>query len=306
MESEDVEMFKNKSIGPQKNNKLKSQYRRYTRSKFGNFTFFVFLTLMGLFSVLPLIYCIITSLKPLEELLVFPPKFWVERPTFKNYEVLPSLLSSLRVPVSRYIFNSVFVALVSTVMHILAASGAAFVFSKSNLRHKKLLFAIVQFALLYNSYTLAIPQYLIFSKTNIIDSYWVYILPAIPSAMGCFLMKQYVDMSIPDALLEAAKIDGAGIIRIFIQIVMPLIKPAWLTLFLFSFRDMWSIIPGGTIFSEELKTLPQVMSSLTAGGIARSGSAMAATVILMIPPIVVFWCTQSNVMETMSSSGIKG
>ena len=124
--------------------------------------------------------------------------------------------------------------------------------------------------------------------------------------MGCFLMKQYVDMSIPDALLEAAKIDGAGIIRIFIQIVMPLIKPAWLTLFLFSFRDMWSIIPSGTIFSEELKTLPQVMSSLTAGGVARSGSAMAATVILMIPPIIVFWSTQSNVMETMSSSGIKG
>lgn len=283
----------------------RSQYKRYTRSNFGNVMFFTFLTLFGLFSVFPLFYCIITSLKPLEELLVFPPRFWVERPSLKNYTILPSLLSSLRVPVSRYVFNSIFVAVVSTVSHILAASMCAFTFSKSKLKHKKLLFFIVQSALLYNSYTLAIPQYLIFSQTRIIDTYLVYILPAIPSAMGCFLMKQYIDVSVPDAVLEAAKIDGASIFRIFWQLVMPLVKPAWLTLFLFSFRNMWSIVPSGTIFSEELKTLPQIMSSLTAGGIARQGSAMAATVILMIPPIVVFWFTQSNVVETMSSSGIK-
>ncbi len=282
-----------------------SQYKRYTRSKAGNVLFFVFLTLFGLFSVFPLFYCVITSLKPLEELLVFPPRFWVSRPSLKNYSILPSLLSSLRVPVSRYVFNSIFVAVVSTISHIIVASMAAFAFSKSKLKFKGVMFFIVQSALLYNSYTLGIPQYLIFSTTRIIDTYWVYILPAIPSAMGCFLMKQYIDASVPDALLEAAKIDGATIFRIYFQIVMPLVKPAWLTLFLFSFRDMWSIVPSGTIFSEELKTLPQIMSSLTAGGIARAGSAMAATVLLMIPPILVFWFTQSNVVETMSSSGIK-
>jgi ABC-type glycerol-3-phosphate transport system permease component len=203
------------------------------------------------------------------------------------------------------LFNSVFVAITSTLLHIFAASMAAFAFSKSKLRFKTALFLIVQFALLYNSYTLAIPQYLIFSNTGIIDTYLVYILPAIPSSMGCFLMKQYIDVSVPDALLEAARIDGAGIFRMYWQLVMPLVKPAWMTLFLFSFRDMWSIVPSGTIFSEELKTLPQVMSSLTAGGIARAGSAMATTVLLMAPPIVIFWFTQSNVMETMSSSGIK-
>ncbi len=285
--------------------KSSSQYKRYTRSRAGNVLLFLFLFFAGLFSVLPLVFCIVTSLKPLEELLIFPPRFFVERPTLKNYAILPSLLSSLRVPLSRYLFNSVFVAITSTLLHIFAASMAAFAFSKSKLRFKTALFLIVQFALLYNSYTLAIPQYLIFSNTGIIDTYLVYILPAIPSSMGCFLMKQYIDVSVPDALLEAARIDGAGIFRMYWQLVMPLVKPAWMTLFLFSFRDMWSIVPSGTIFSEELKTLPQVMSSLTAGGIARAGSAMATTVLLMAPPIVIFWFTQSNVMETMSSSGIK-
>jgi len=283
----------------------KSQYKRYTRSRAGNVLFFTFLTLFGLFSVLPLFYCVITSLKPLEELLIVPPRFTVSRPTLQNFTELPGLLASLRVPLSRYIFNSVFIALVSTILHIICSAAAAFTFSKSKLKARVLLFTIVQMALLYNAYTLAIPQYLIFSKTGIIDTFWVYILPAIPSAMGCFLMKQYIDSAVPDALLEAARIDGAGIMRIFIQIVMPLVKPAWLTLFLFSFRDMWSIVPSGTIFSEQLKTLPQVMTSIAAGGVARTGSSMAASVILMMPPILVFWLTQSNVMETMSSSGIK-
>lgn len=282
-----------------------SQYKRYTRSGAGNVLYFAFLLLMGAFSVLPLVYCVLSAFKPLDELLVFPPTFFVNRPTTENFRVLPSLLGSLGVPLSRYFMNSVFVAVASTALHILAASLAAFVFSKSRIRGRTVMFLIVQFALLYNAYTLAIPQYYIFSKLQIIDTYLVYILPAIPSSMGCFLMKQYMDSSIPDVLLEAAYIDGAGEMTMFWKLVMPLVKPAWMTLMLFSFRDMWSIIPSGTIFSESLKTLPQVMSTIAAGGIARSGSTMAATVLLMIPPIIVFIISQRNVMETMSSAGIK-
>ena len=208
-------------------------------------------------------------------------------------------------PVSRYFFNSFFVAIASTFLHIVAASLAAFVFSKSKVKSVQPLFWIVQLMLLYNAVTLAVPQYYIFSKLHLIDTYWVYILPAIPSAMGCFLMKQFMDVSVPDVLMEAARIDGAGIMRIWWQIVMPIMKPAWMTVMLFSFQSMWSVVPSGTIFSEQLKTLPQVMSSIAAGGIARSGSAMAVTVLLMIPPIIVFMISQSNVLETMSSSGIK-
>ncbi len=285
--------------------KNRSQYRKYTRSTAGNIMYFSILVLAGAFSVLPLIYCVVTSFKPLDELLIFPPQFFVKRPTLSNYMVLPSLLNKLQVPMARYVFNSLFVALASTFLHIIAASLAAFAFSKSKLKYRRILFLLVQVMLLYNSYTLAVPQYLIFSKLNIIDTYWVYILPAIPSAMGCFLMKQFIDVGVPNALLEAARIDGASVFRIYWQIIMPMVKPAWMTLLLFSFRDMWSIVPSGTIFSEELKTLPQVVSTVTAGGIARTGSSMALTVLLMIPPIIVFMISQGNVIETMGSSGIK-
>ena len=284
----------------------RAQYRRYTRSRFGNFVIFTFLTVVGLVSVLPMVYCVCTAFKPLEELLIFPPRFFVSRPTWENFTALPTLLGNLHVPLSRYIFNSLFITGVSTALQILAASLAAFVFSKTNVKGRVALFYIVQFSLLYNGYTLAIPQFLIFNWTHIVDTYWVYILPAIPSSMGVFLMKQYMDSSIPGALIEAAKIDGASLFRIYGSLIMPISKPAWMTLLLFSFQSMWSAVPSGTVYSESLKTLPYVMSSISSGGTARAGSAMAVTVMLMIPPILVYFISQSNVMETMSTAGMKG
>ena len=286
--------------------KKRPQYKRYTRSRAGNAVYFIFLFFMGAFSVLPMVYCLCTAFKPLDELLVFPPRFFVHRPTFANFTELPGLLEKLRVPLSRYLFNSVFVAAVSTVCHIAVASMAAYVLSKYRLRGGGIIFLVIQFSLLYNGTTLAVPQYLILGKLGIIDTLLVYILPAIPSSMGVFLMKQYMDSGIPDTLLEAARIDGAGVFCMYWRLVMPLTRPAWMTLLLFAFQGIWSTTPAsGTIFSEELKTLPFVMSSITDGGTARAGSAMAATVILMIPPIIVYFITQGNVSETMSKSGIK-
>ena len=260
----------------------RDQYKRFTRSKAGNFFYSFFLIAFGLFSILPMIYSILTSFKPLDELLVYPPRFFVIRPTIENYVVSPSLLDNLAVPLSRDIFNSVFISVVTTVLHVLVASMGAFVLSKSNIYGKKTIFHIIQFSLLYNSYTLAIPRYLIYSYLGMIDTYWVYILPMIPSSMGVFLMKQYMDAAVPTALIEAARIDGAGTFRVF-----------------------WQLVEGGTIFSEELKTLPSAASTIAAGGLTRQGSAMAVTVIMMIPPILVYMISQGSVTKTMSSSGIK-
>lgn len=282
-----------------------SQSKRYTRSRVGNAVYVTFLLLFGIFSVLPLIYCITTSFKPLDELMIFPPRFLVTRPTAQNYLALPGLLSNLRIPLSRYIFNSVFISLVTTVLYVFISTMAAFVLTKSRIKGKKLIFKAIQYALLFNAFTLAIPQYLIFSYLKMIDTYWVYVLPYLASTMGVFLMKQYMEGSVPDALLEAARIDGAGYFRTFWEIVFPMVKPCCMTLTLFAFRDVWSGVPGGTIFSEALKTLPAIMTQITAGGIARAGSAMAVTVIMMLPPILVYMISQSNVLESMNSAGIK-
>ena len=285
--------------------KKKPTYKRFTRSKFVSAIIYFFLILAGLFMILPLIYSVSTSFKPLDELLKFPPQFLVNRPTLQNYLQLPSIISSLSVPLSRYVFNSLFVSVITTFGHVIIAAMAAFVMSKGKFKALGIIFLIVQFSLLYNHYTLAIPQYIIMSKLNIVDTYLVYILPYLPSSLGVFLIKQYMDGSIPDALLEAAYIDGASEWRMFWRIVMPNSKPAWMTLVMFAFRDLWSLQPQGTIFTEELKLLPNVMSTIISGGIARSGSAMAAMVLLMVPPIIVYLVSQSSIVETMTTSGIK-
>ncbi len=283
-----------------------SQVRRYTRSKFGNFVIFFVLTLAGLFMLLPMIYTIISSFKPLEEILVYPPKFFVKRPTFINYLSLPNLLSNLMVPFSRYLGNSAFVAVCSTVLHVIVASGAAYVFTMYK-RYKLVTasFLIVQFSLLFNAYTLAVPQYFIFAKLNMLNTYFVYILPAIPSALGVFLMKQFMEGSVPYTVIEAAKIDGAGTIRIFGVIVMPMVKPAWMTLVLLTFSSTWSMSSSNMVFSEQIKLLPNIMSQIAVGGLARMGASMASSVLMMIPPIIIYLISQSNIIETMSSAGIK-
>lgn len=279
--------------------------RRFTRSKFGNFLNFLIIFCAGLFTMLPLIYAVCTSFKPLDELLIFPPKFFVSRPTLGNYLILPDLMAALRVPLSRYIFNSVAISFVTSSVYVIIAAMAAFVLAKATFYGRNALFWGVQFALMFSTTTLAVPQYLIFAKMHIIDTYWAYFLPPMASTLGVFLMKQYIEGYLPEALLEAAKIDGANYYKIFFSIVFPIIKPACFTVFLFTFRDIWAAVPNGTIFTEQLKTLPQIVNQITAGGVARSGSAMAVTVIMMLPPIIVYLISQSNVVEGMSSAGIK-
>lgn len=279
--------------------------RRFTRSRFGNFLCLLVIVLAGLFTMLPLIYAVATSFKPLDELLLFPPRFFVRRPTIENYTALSGLLSDQFIPLGRYLFNSLSISAVTTAVYILISAMAAFGLCKSRFRFCGPLFMVVQFALLFNPYTLAVPQYLILARLHVIDTYWAYILPQLSATLGVFLLKQYMEGALPDALLEAARIDGAGLFRVFFQIALPLVKPALLTLMLFCFRDSWAMVPQGTIFREQLKTLPMVMSQIAAGGIARSGSAMAVTVILMIPPVIVYLISQSNVIESMSSVGIK-
>lgn len=253
--------------------------------------------------ILPLFYSVINSFKPIEELFLYPPRFYVMRPVLSNYTSLFRLINNLRVPFSRYAFNSVFVCVVITVGQILIASAAAYSLSKFKTRISWF-FPVVVTSLLFNSTVLAIPQYIILNALGIVNTYWVYILPSLASSLGLFLMKQFMEQ-VPGALIEAAKIDGASHFTIYWKIVMPLVKPAWLTLLLYAFQGIWATSSGSTVYNEEFKLLPNAISQVLSGTIERTGASAAGNVLLMIPPILVFILTQSNVIQTMTSSGIK-
>lgn len=252
----------------------------------------------------PIYLSVVQSLKPSQELFLFPPKLYVMNPTTQNFTDLLNTASNMWVPFSRYVFNSVFVAVVVTVSQLLIASSCAFALAKGNFPGRKLLNKLIEIALLFTSTVTFIMQYMVMATLGLIDTYWAITLPYIATPMGMFLMRQFMGQ-IPDAIIEAAKLDGAGSIRTCWQIVMPNVKPAWLTLMIFAFQGAWQITGYSFIYNEALKPIPTVMQQISAAGIARAGVSAAAVVITMVPPIIVFLLCQSNVMETMAQSGLK-
>ncbi len=279
--------------------------KQLNRSFAGNLGVYTVLAVLGAFMLLPLIYTLVSSVKPLEEYWIFPPKFTVSNPTLKNFKELFSVLSDSKIPFSRYLFNTVLISFVGTGGHVILASMCAFALAKHQFPGAKIMFRTVVLALMFNATVTRIPNFIIMSKLNLIDTYWALIVPAFGSSLGLYLMKQFMDQMVNDSVLESARMDGAGEFAIFWKIVMPMVKPAWLTLIIFSFRDLWNIGSNTFIQSEQFKTLNYAMSQVLAGGVARAGAGAAACVIMMIVPITVFIVTQSNVVETMGTSGMK-
>ncbi len=280
------------------------RHRPANRSLAGNIANTLILLFFGFFFALPLAYAIFSAFKPLDEIFLFPPRFLVRNPTLNNFQDLLILMQQSWVPFTRYIFNTVFITIVGTAGHVVIASLAAFALAKHQFPGRQVLFQTVVLSLMFSGHVTSIPSYLVMSRLGWIDTYWSIIVPNLGYSLGLFLMKQFMEQ-IPDSLLEAARIDGAGEFRVFWIIAMPAVRPAWLTLIIFVFQNLWNTTGGTYIYSEQLKTLPYALQQIQLGGIARAGVSSAAALVMMSVPIVLFIIAQSNVIVTMSTAGIK-
>ena len=278
--------------------------RHPNRSIVGDIGVYILLVLVGFMMAFPLIFLIGSSLKPLDELFRFPPTVFAQHPTLDNFSDLIVTMGQSWVPFSRYLTNTFLITAVGTFGHLIISSMAAFVLAKYHFPGGKLFFALVTSGLMFSGYVTGIPNYLIMSNLGMIDTYWALVLPAFAAPIGLFMMKQFME-SIPTALIEAAHIDGAGEFRIFWNIVMPNVKPAWLTVIIFSVQSLWNTSASTVIYSESKKTLVFALQQIQAGGIARTGQTAAATVVIVSVPVLIFILSQSQILETMASSGIK-
>ena len=275
------------------------------RSAGGDAGITFFLVLLGAFMFLPMIYAVMQSLKPLDELWVFPPRFYVVNPTLKNFGDLLRLMSTSWVPFSRYIFNTILISVVGTGGNLILSSLAAYALAKIKFPGREFFFQTIVLSLMFNSTVTSICNFIVMTALGWVDSYLAIIVPTFASTMGLYLMKQFMESSVSDAVLESARLDGASEFRTFLTIAMPMVKPAWLTLIVYSFQGLWNSGTSIYIYSEELKTFNYAISQILSVGIVRAGAGAASTVVMMIVPIAVFVITQSNIIETMGSSGMK-
>ena len=276
-----------------------------SRSAGGDAGITVVLTILGAFMFLPMVYAISQAFKPLDELWMYPPRFFVRQPTLKNFTDLFTLMNDSWVPFTRYIFNTVFTTVMGTFGHLFIASMCAYALAKIKFPGGKFIFKTIRSSLMFSSTVGGITSFMIMTALHLVDSYLAIIIPAWGATMGLYLMKQHMDSTVPDTVLESARLDGASEIRTYWTIAMPMVKPAWLTLIILSFQGLWNQGSSIYIYSEQLKSINYAIGQIMAGGIKRAGASAASTVVMMMVPILVFIISQSNIIETMGSSGMK-
>lgn len=284
--------------------KLAKRGKRLSRSAGGTIALFIFIGIFAVFMVMPMVLTISNALKPLDELFYFPPRFFVRNPTMSNFSDLMMSMQQTWVPFSRYLLNSVIITGFGTVGHLLFASAAAYPLAKNRFPGSKFLMSIVVLSLMFSPVVTGIPNFLIIAQLRMVDTYWALIIPAFSASLGLYLMKQFMEQ-VPDSLIESARIDGCREIGIWWRIVMPNVKPAWLTLIILQFQALWAATGGVFLQSEELKPLTFAMNQVAAGGIARAGEGAAVMFISMMVPVTFFVISQSRIVETMASSGMK-
>lgn len=285
---------------------IRIRKKRLSRSTGGDLVIFFFLALGAAFMAMPMVYTISQAFKPLNELWLYPPQFFVRNPTLNNFNDLLVLMGQSWVPITRYLFNSLFIVIVGMLGNVITGSLAAYALSKHVFPGRKLINEVIVLSLMFTPAVTAIPNYLTISTLGWVNTYWSVIVPQWQWTLGLYLMRNFITAMVHDSLLEAARIDGASEFRIYAQIVMPLVKPAWLTLVILVFQNLWRETGSMFIYAEELKTLPYALGQVAAGGIARAGVSAAITLVMMSVPIIVFIFNQSKIVETMGTSGMGG
>lgn len=278
--------------------------KQLNRSAAGNTLLFAVMIVCGIFMALPLVMIVNNALKPLDEIYQYPPKIFVRNPSLENFSDLFILMNDSWVPFSRYILNTFIITGFGTLGQVIVASLAAYPLAKHKFPGSEIIFKIVVLSLMFNYTVTQIPNYMIVSWLGINNTYWALILQAWQYSIGLYLMKQFMEQ-IPDSIIESARLDGAGEWTIFWRMVMPNVKPAWLTLAIFAFQQMWANTGTTFLRSEQLKPMQYALQQITAGGTARAGASAAVALIIALVPITFFLICQSNILETMTTSGMK-
>lgn len=278
------------------------------RFEVGQLKLIIIVLPLAVFMLLPIIFIIGHAFKPIDELFAFPPRFFVTRPTLDNFRGLMKASQTSGIPLSRYVFNSIIVTLSDVMLSIVLSTSAGFALSKMKFKGKDTLLEINNMALMFVPVAVMIPRYLVINSLGMTNNYLAHVLPLVAMPVSLFLVKQFIDQ-IPDALIDAAYMDGAGDFTVYWKIIFPLVRPAVATSAILAFQQVWVNVETSNLYMNEdgLRTLAFYMNTLTNANntVAGQGIAAAATLIMFVPNLVMFIICQNSIMNTMAHSGIK-
>ena len=288
---------------------MKKISKKLKSIRFFDITNLAIVTSIALVSVMPVIFIINNAFKPLSELFKYPPTFFVRNPTWQNFEEFFYATGETTVPFSRYLFNSIFVTVVTVFLVVAISCTAAYAFAKIDFPGRDRIFNIIVLSLMFTPSAVMITKYLIVDKVGLINNYLGHILPQLALPVGVFLLKQFMEQ-VPDSLSEAARLDGASEFTVFWKIVMPAVLPAVGTVMIISFQNVWNDVTTSQYYmlDDSMKTLPyyiQTLTSSTGTTVARQGASAAAGLLLFLPNFIIFAVMQKSMLKTMVTSGIK-
>jgi multiple sugar transport system permease protein len=278
-----------------------SSIRLKTRTK--NIIIYIFLSLGALMMAIPYVWMIVTSFKPIEEIQTYPPSFIVHHPTLDPYLELFRLI-----PMARYLFNSIFVASTVTLCNLFFCSLAGYAFAKHNFWGRDKIFLAFLGSMMIPWQVNLIPGFVIVKNLGWLNSFYALIVPNMATAFGIFLCRQFI-LSIPNDLIDAAKIDGCGEFKIYQLVILPLIKPVLATLAIFTFLSQWNsfVWPLVVIHTSSMRTVPLALSVLNSqfGFGANSAMVMAGATVVTLPVLIVFICFQKYFIKGIALIGLK-
>lgn len=260
------------------------------------------LALVAVSTLLPLIWMVSASVMPAGEATTDPPPFFPSRVTLEHYQTLFT-----RLDLGRHLLNSLVVALAATFLSLLFNSMAGYAFAKLRFPGRDRLFAILVGALAIPGQVGMLPLFLLTREMGLVNTYGGVLVPTLVSILGIFLIRQFA-LSIPDELLDAARIDGAGELRIFFSIVLPLSRPILATLALLTFMNTWNdfLWPLIVLTDESMQTMPVALAGLVGERALDTELMMAGAVLTVMPVLLVFLALQRHYIEGILMGSVKG
>lgn len=268
------------------------------------FLIYVFLSLGALTMVIPYLWMLVTSFKPIGEIQTYPPTFFIRNPTILPYQDLFRLI-----PMGRYMLNSLFVASTVTLANLFFCSLAGYAFAKHKFFGRDKLFFMLLGSMMIPWQVNLIPGFIIVKNLGWLNTFYALIVPNIAMAFGIFLCRQYI-LSIPDDLIDAAKIDGCTEFMIYRRVILPLIKPALAILAIFTFISQWNsfVWPLVVMHTSSMRTVPLALSVLNSqfGFGTNFAMVMAGATVVTLPVLIVFICFQKYFIKGIALIGLKG